>query len=48
VVLPVRLDPGEREFWLRMCDAQVATLEAYASASDTARAIDLVEREPGA
>jgi flavin-binding protein dodecin len=43
VVLPVRLDPGEREFWLRMCDAQVATLETYVGGTDTARAIDLVE-----
>jgi len=39
----VRLDPGERELWLRLCDAEVATLEAYAGGTDTARAIDLVE-----
>jgi len=42
----VRLDPGEREFWLRLCDAQVATLEAHVGGSDTARTIDLVEAGP--
>ena len=43
VVLPVRLPPGEREFWLRVCDAQVVALEAQIDGSDTARTIDLVE-----
>jgi hypothetical protein len=43
VVIPVRLDPGERELWLRMCDAEVATLEAHAGGTDTARLVDLVE-----
>ncbi len=43
VVLPFRLDPGEREFWLRMCDAEVATLEGWAGGGDFARRIDIVE-----
>jgi hypothetical protein len=43
VVLPFRLDPGEREFWLRMCDAEVATLEAWGGGSDFGRRIDIVE-----
>jgi perosamine synthetase len=38
VVLPVRLDAGEREFWLRLCDAAVVTLEATATATATADA----------
>jgi perosamine synthetase len=46
VLIPVRLDPGERELWLRMCDAEVATLEAHAGGTDTARLVDLVEAGP--
>jgi perosamine synthetase len=46
VVVPVSLDPGEREMWLRLCDAQVATLESLAQGSDTGRTIDLVEGGP--
>ncbi len=46
VVLPVRLPPGEREFWARMCDASVATLEATAGGFDCQRRIDLVESGP--
>lgn len=46
VVLPVRLGRGEREFWLRMCDAGVATLEAHAGTVDLARRIDIVESGP--
>ncbi len=46
VVLPVRLAPGEREFWLRMCDAGTATLEAHAGGSDVGRRIDIVESGP--
>jgi perosamine synthetase len=46
VVLPVRLAPGEREFYSRMCDAQVAMLEAQVDGNDTGRAIDLVEAGP--
>ncbi|MEA2220514.1 MAG: perosamine synthetase [Solirubrobacteraceae bacterium] len=48
VVLPVALAPGEREFWLRMSDAQVAALEAHAGGDDTARGVDLVEAGPPA
>ncbi len=46
VVLPVALGDGEREFWLRLCDAEIVTLEANAGHRDTARAIELVERGP--
>ena len=46
VVIPVTLAPGERESWLRMCDAHVAALEANAGGTDTARAVDLVEAGP--
>jgi perosamine synthetase len=46
VLLPVRLAPGEREFYSRMCDAQVAMLEGQIGGTDTARAIDLVEAGP--
>ena len=45
VVLPVRLGPGEREFWLRMIDAQVVSLEAD-SGGDTARRVEIVEAGP--
>ncbi len=43
VVLPVRLAPGEREFWLRLCDAAVWSLEARVDGRDTVRTVDLVE-----
>lgn len=47
IVLPVRLGPGEREFWLRLCDAAVAALEARAEGPpDVARRIDIVEAGP--
>ncbi|HWF71747.1 MAG TPA: DegT/DnrJ/EryC1/StrS family aminotransferase [Solirubrobacteraceae bacterium] len=46
VVLPVRLAPGEREFFSRLCDAEVAMLEAHVDGSDTARTIDVVETGP--
>lgn len=46
VILPVRLASGEREFWLRMCDAEVTSLEARGDGGDTARDIDLVEAGP--
>ena len=48
VVLPVRLAPGEREAWLRMCDAAVWTMEERRTdgVHDTARTIDLVESGP--
>lgn len=43
VRLPVRLEPGEAEAWLRLVDAAVDTLEATRGTSDTARAVTLVE-----
>ena len=46
IVLPVRLPPGEREFWLRMCDAEIATLEAHVGGNDLARRIDIVDSGP--
>ena len=44
--LPVRLEDGEREFWLRLLDAEVATLEAYAGGSDTVRSIQILDEGP--
>ena len=32
--LPVRLPAGEAEFWLRLCDAAVASLEALTTKFD--------------
>lgn len=46
VILPVRLAPGERELYSRLCDAEVAMLESMVDGSDTARTIDLVEAGP--
>jgi perosamine synthetase len=43
VELPGALAPGEREFWLRLVDAAVATLEACRGGSDRARRVDLVD-----
>jgi hypothetical protein len=43
VHLPVHLGEGEREFWLRLLDATVATLEGNRGGSDVARTIELVE-----
>lgn len=43
VELPVRLTAGERELWLRLLDAEVATLEAYGGSSNTQRAIELLD-----
>jgi perosamine synthetase len=42
VVLPVRLPAGEVEFWLRLTDAAVRTLEAHAGRDDTRRSIELI------
>jgi hypothetical protein len=44
VKLPVRLTDDEREFWLRLMDAEVATLEAYGGTSDTDRTITIRDR----
>jgi perosamine synthetase len=46
IELPVRLAAPEREFWLRLLDAEVATLEAYGGGSDTQRAIELLDQGP--
>jgi hypothetical protein len=43
VELPIRLPPGEAEFWLRLLDAQVVALEAHRGSSDFERRIDIVE-----
>jgi perosamine synthetase len=45
VVLPVRLEPGERELWLRLLDAEVWALEADTD-GDTSRRIEIVEAGP--
>jgi hypothetical protein len=44
VHLPVRLAPGEREFWLRLLDATVMTLEGNSGGHDVARCIEIVDR----
>ena len=44
--LPVRLPAAEEEFWLRMTDAAVASLEARAGGGDTARTVELVGDGP--
>ncbi len=41
VEVPWGLAPGEREFWLRLLDAAVVTLEATRGGSDVARTIEL-------
>lgn len=46
VELPVELPPGEREFWLRMVDAAVETLELTWGGSDVARSVEIVDRGP--
>ncbi|HUG35801.1 MAG TPA: hypothetical protein VML54_02555, partial [Candidatus Limnocylindrales bacterium] len=43
VELPVRLPPGETEFWCRLLEAQVVALEAHRDSSDFERRIDIVE-----
>jgi hypothetical protein len=46
VELPVELPPGEREFWLRLLDAAVATLEAHRGSGNVERSIELRDRGP--
>ncbi len=53
VILPRSLPPGEREFWMRMVDAAVATLEsnhdgqaAETFASRTTRMVEIVDSGP--
>lgn len=46
VELPWRLATGEREFWLRLCDAAVTTLEASRGGADVARTIELWDDGP--
>lgn len=41
--LPVRLGAGESEFWCRLVDAAVATLEAHSGVTASSRAIEIVE-----
>ena len=43
VHLPVRLGAGEKEFWLRLLDAEVVTLEAHRGGSNSERTIEIVE-----
>jgi hypothetical protein len=37
------LPPGEREFWLRLVDAAVATLEACRNGTDRSRTVELID-----
>jgi len=48
VELPVELAPGEREFWLRLIDSAVETLERTWGGHDVARSVELVDRGPRA
>ncbi|MCU1349560.1 MAG: hypothetical protein JWO56_2590 [Acidobacteria bacterium] len=43
VHVPVQLGTGEKEFWLRLLDATVITLEGNCRSSDVERTIELVE-----
>lgn len=44
--LPISLEPGEAELWLRLMDAEIATLEAYRGTTPSAREIEIVEEGP--
>jgi hypothetical protein len=44
--LPVRLGVGEAEFWLRLLDATVVTLEAHRGGNDVRRTIEIIEDGP--
>jgi perosamine synthetase len=46
IVLPVRLPPGEVEFWLRLTDAAVATIETHLGREDTERKIEFAGNGP--
>ena len=46
VEVPVQLAPGEAEFWARLLDAEVATLEAGRQSDQIDGAVELVERGP--
>lgn len=46
VELPVELPPGEREFWLRLIDAAVETLERTWGGRDLERSVELADRGP--
>lgn len=46
VELPVELAPGEREFWLRLTDATVETLELTRGGHDLERTIEIDDRGP--
>jgi perosamine synthetase len=48
VVLPVRLPPGEAEFWMRLCDAEAATLAALMGRPAPPRQVELIESGPPA
>ncbi|MGH9423876.1 MAG: hypothetical protein ACRD3J_28125, partial [Thermoanaerobaculia bacterium] len=44
--LPVRLGAGEAEFWLRLLDATVVTLEAHRGGNNMQRTIEIIEEGP--
>jgi hypothetical protein len=46
VELPFRLAPGELEFWKRILDAEIATLEAYRGTRDFSRVTILEGEKP--
>jgi hypothetical protein len=46
VRLPIRLGPGEREFWRRLVSSYLDTLEAYRTGETPGRSIELVDEGP--
>ena len=46
VELPVELPRGEREFWLRMIDTAVETLELTWGGTDVGRSVEIADRGP--
>ncbi|HEY8001686.1 MAG: hypothetical protein ACHQJ5_06475 [Vicinamibacteria bacterium] len=46
IELPVELAPGEREFWLRLLDAAVETMELTWGGDDRERTIEIDDRGP--
>jgi hypothetical protein len=44
--LPISLQPGEAEMWLRLMDVEIATLEVYRGTTQFAREIEIIEDGP--
>lgn len=46
ILLPISLEPGEAEVWLRLMDVEIATLEAYRGTTQHIREIEIIEDGP--